>query len=82
MPEMLLDLLRAARGAGVRISVAESLDAARGGIRSITSFDLTDLPMTVAGLIENFDPLVFVKPRKTLKVLARDSQLALAAASL
>jgi 3-oxoacyl-[acyl-carrier-protein] synthase II len=65
-----------------RAAVAESLAAARGGIRGITEFELVGLPMKTAGIVENFDPLEFVKPRKTLKVLARDSQLALAAASL
>lgn len=65
-----------------RAAVAESLAAGRGGIRSIRDFDVSELRSKVAGLIEGFDPLQYVRPRKSLKVMARDSQIALAAAEL
>jgi 3-oxoacyl-[acyl-carrier-protein] synthase II len=52
------------------------------GIRPIASFDASQLPVQIAAEIVDFDPLQFVKPRKSLKVMARDSQLALAAAGM
>jgi 3-oxoacyl-[acyl-carrier-protein] synthase II len=65
-----------------RAAVVESLAAARGGIRPISEFDVSELRAKVAGIIEGFNPLEYVRPRKSLKVMARDSQLALAAAEL
>jgi 3-oxoacyl-[acyl-carrier-protein] synthase II len=54
----------------------------RSGIRPVSSFNPAPLPIRAAGEIEGFDPALFVKPRKALKVMARDAPLALAAASL
>ena len=65
-----------------RAAVAENLAAGRGGVRRIQSFDTTHLPIKLAGEIEGFDASRFVSPRKALKVMARDAQLAMAAASL
>jgi 3-oxoacyl-[acyl-carrier-protein] synthase II len=65
-----------------RAAVAEAVAAKRSGIHPIREFDPTGLPSRLAGTVEDFDPLVYVKPRKTLKVLARDSQFTIAAASL
>jgi 3-oxoacyl-[acyl-carrier-protein] synthase II len=54
----------------------------RSGIGPIRSFDASGLPVRIAGEIEGFDPKAFVKPRKNLKVMCRDSQLGVAASSL
>lgn len=65
-----------------RAAVEQSLDARRTGIRRITEFDTSGLHAHVAGLVEGYDPVQYVRPRKSLKVMARDSQLTLGAADL
>jgi 3-oxoacyl-[acyl-carrier-protein] synthase II len=65
-----------------RQAVEQALRSARSGIGPITSFDATGLPVRIAGEVKNFDPKQFVKPRKNLKVMSRDSQLGVAASVL
>lgn len=60
----------------------ESLVAGRSGVRPITSFDTTDLPVAFGGEIRDFDPKLYVRPRKSLKVMSRDIQLGFTAADL
>lgn len=64
-----------------RDAVCASLDAGRSGLRPL-QHDATGQPAKVAGIVVDFDPTEFVKPRKALKVMARDSQFTIAAASL
>jgi len=65
-----------------REAVEESLRAGRSGIGPLTFFDPSGLPVRVAGEVKGFDAKKFVKPRKNLKVMARDSQLGVAASVL
>ena len=65
-----------------RQDVEECLRTGRSGIGPITSFDVAGLPVRIAGEVNDFDPKRFVKPRKNLKVMARDSQLGVAASVL
>lgn len=65
-----------------RAAVWESLLAARSALRPITTIDTTGLVAKVVGEVADFDPAEYVKPRKALKVMARDAQLTLAAAGL
>ena len=58
-----------------------SLTAAKSGIDFITSYSIGDFPISYAGEIKDFDARDFV-PRKSIKVMARDIQLACAAAKL
>lgn len=52
------------------------------GIRLISTLDTSELPVHVAGEILDFDPKLYVRPRKSLKVMARDTQFGVAAADL
>jgi len=61
---------------------AESLDQGRSGVRQITSFDSSQLPVQIAGEVVDFEPKAFVRPRKSLKVMSRDMQFAVAAAGM
>lgn len=65
-----------------RQAVEESLRLGRSGIGPITSFDTSGLPVRIAGEVKGFEPKQYVKPRKNLKVMARDSQLGVAASVL
>ncbi|HEX4131785.1 MAG TPA: beta-ketoacyl-[acyl-carrier-protein] synthase family protein [Pirellulales bacterium] len=59
-----------------------SLVAGTSGVALSTALESPLLPRWLAAEVRDFDPLAFVTPRKSLKVMARDSQLALAAARL
>jgi 3-oxoacyl-[acyl-carrier-protein] synthase II len=62
----------------------QSLSQGRSGIKSIQSFNPGGLPVRIAGEIVGFDAKKFVdkKDRKSLRVMARSIQLAVAAAQL
>jgi 3-oxoacyl-[acyl-carrier-protein] synthase II len=62
----------------------ESLCSSRSGVRAITSFDCSALPCRIGGEICGFDAKNYVdkKERKSLKVMSRPIQLAVAAAQL
>ena len=59
-----------------------SLSAGTSGIRPISLFDSSGLRTPYGGQIPDFDPKVYVRPRKSLKVMSRDIQLGFAAADL
>jgi 3-oxoacyl-[acyl-carrier-protein] synthase II len=52
------------------------------GIRPITGFDASGLAVRFGSQVVDFDPKLFVRPRKSLKVMSRDIQLGFAAADL
>ena len=60
----------------------DSLLARRTGLRRITQFDPAHLRSSIAGEVVDFDPAEYVKPRKSLKVMARDAQFTVAAAGM
>lgn len=56
--------------------------AGRNGVGPIRLFDPGGLPIQIAGEVQDFDPKMFVKPRKNLKVMLRDAKLGVAASVL
>lgn len=62
----------------------DALVAGKNGVRRIQSFDPSALASPIAGEIDGFDPKQFIdkKERKSLRVMARTIQLAVAAAQL
>lgn len=59
-----------------------SLDGRLSGIRRLTAFDTSASGIHCGGEILDFDAKDYVKPRKSLKVMSRDIQLGVVAASL
>ncbi len=57
-----------------------SLCEGRSGIKKLSFYDDPTLPLPFGGEILDFDPKAAVRPRKSLKVMSRDIQLAFAAA--
>jgi 3-oxoacyl-[acyl-carrier-protein] synthase II len=59
-----------------------SLAEGRGGVRTISSFDVSGLPVRIAGELENFEARNYIekKQARSLKMMARTIQLAVAAA--
>jgi 3-oxoacyl-[acyl-carrier-protein] synthase II len=60
----------------------QAMVAGASGIRPITGFDASGLAVRFGGQVADFDPKLFVRPRKSLKVMSRDIQLGFAAADL
>ncbi|QDU63950.1 3-oxoacyl-[acyl-carrier-protein] synthase 2 [Planctomycetes bacterium Pan216] len=63
-------------------TVWQALAAGKSGIMPIESFLSDETTTRIAGEVRDFDPKKFVKQRKSLKVMARDIQLAVGAAHL
>jgi len=60
----------------------DSLVRGRSGVRRLDVFAAGDLPSPIGARVVDFDPKQYVRPRKSLKVMSRDIQLAFAAADL
>lgn len=65
-----------------------ALSSGHGGVEPIRAFEVDGLPINAGGEVKNFDPKAFALPKhkrvlgKSLKYMARDIQLAVAAAML
>src|SRR5262249_3741645 len=65
-----------------------ALAAGRGGVDTLRAFPVGGLPTSAAGEVRDFDPMAHALPRskkaqrKSLKYMARDIQLAVAAAMM
>jgi len=60
----------------------QNLVAGRTGIGFLKAFPNLSLPSKLAAEVPNFNPLDYLRERKTLKVMSRDIQLGVASASL
>ncbi|MDP6445516.1 MAG: beta-ketoacyl-[acyl-carrier-protein] synthase family protein [Pirellulaceae bacterium] len=58
----------------------ESLLAGKSGVRALP--EGTELPVHIGADVESFEPKLYVKPRKSLKVMCREVQLGYSAATL
>ncbi|HEY6563043.1 MAG TPA: beta-ketoacyl synthase N-terminal-like domain-containing protein, partial [Pirellulaceae bacterium] len=65
-----------------RVAFWDALIAGRSGIRAAPPELMGTLPVMTAGQVDGFDPAEFIKPRKAIKLMCRESQLAFAAAML
>jgi len=63
-----------------RAAYQAALAAGRSGVRRITLFDPSELAVDFAGEVDSFDPKVYVRPRKSLKVMSREIQFGFTAA--
>lgn len=63
-------------------AVARSLVERRSGVRTIAELERVGWMAPFGGEIDGFDPKAYVKPRKSLKIMAREIQLAFAAGEL
>lgn len=57
----------------------DSFVAGRSGVKPLSLFDASSLPIRFGGEVSDFDGKIYVRPRKSLKVMSRDIQLAFAA---
>lgn len=60
----------------------QALQEGRSGARRLASAEEKDHPSPLGSVVDHFEPQQFVRPRKALKVMSRDIQLAFAAADL
>ena len=59
----------------------QSMVELRSGVGEITQFNANSLPVQFGGEVSNFNPKLYVKPRKSIKVMGREVQLGFAAAA-
>jgi len=60
----------------------EALKNGKSGIKKITLFDTTDLPVKIAGEVSDFKPEDYIEDRKKIRRMARFSQFAVACAKI
>ncbi len=65
-----------------REAFLDALLGGQSGIRRLQNFQTSESPIQIAGEIGDFEPKKYVRPRKSLKVMARDAQLGVAASTL
>lgn len=63
-------------------AVWSAIENRQSGVRTIARLVEADFPVTIGGEVPNFDGKQYVQPRKSLKVMCRETQLAFTAAEL
>jgi len=82
-PEIVITGIGVVSPIGVgREAFAQSLLQQKSGVGPIVSFDASGLPVHSAAEVRDFDSRRFISNRKSVKVMARDSQLGVAASVL
>ncbi|HVV73209.1 MAG TPA: beta-ketoacyl synthase N-terminal-like domain-containing protein, partial [Verrucomicrobiae bacterium] len=83
VPEVVVTGLGVVSPIGIGVSAFwNSLESRTCGIRPIVQFDTSAVDFHCGGEVVDFDAKDFVKPRKSLKVMSRDIQLGVVAATL
>jgi 3-oxoacyl-[acyl-carrier-protein] synthase II len=83
VPEVVVTGLGIVSPIGIGISAFwNSLESQTSGIRRLSQFDTSGVGIDCGAEVLDFDPKDYVKPRKSLKVMSRDIQLGVVAASL
>lgn len=65
-----------------REAVWSALEQGASGVRPIPAFAEAGFPITIGGEVPDFDGKQYVQPRKSLKVMCRETQLAFASAEM
>lgn len=65
-----------------REAVWSSLEVGQSGVRVLPWLEETGFPIPIGGEVPDFEPKQYVKPRKSLKVMCREIQLAFASAEI
>jgi 3-oxoacyl-[acyl-carrier-protein] synthase II len=63
-------------------AVWASVESRTSGVRAVPELVEAALPIPIAGDVADFDPKEFVKPRKSLKVMSRETQLGFTASEM
>jgi len=65
-----------------REAVWSAIENGRSGVRTIEHLAEARFPIPIGGEVPDFEPKQYVKPRKSLKVMSRETQLGFTAAEL
>jgi len=60
----------------------DSLCQGQSGVRQLALWSGGEMPLPIGAEVADFDPKLYVRPRKSLKVMSRDIQLGFAAADM
>ncbi|TWT94856.1 3-oxoacyl-[acyl-carrier-protein] synthase 2 [Botrimarina colliarenosi] len=83
MPDVLITGVGVVSPIGIGVdAVGASLQAKRSGIRTIDELAMAEWIAPFGGAVTDFDGKKYVQPRKSLKVMAREIQLAFAAGEM
>ncbi len=63
-------------------AVWSAIENRRSGVRVIEYLSNADFPIPIGGEVPDFEPKKYVKPRKSLKVMSRETQLGFTASEL
>ena len=58
--------------------VWDAIVAGQSGVRPITQFDASGLPLSMIARVSDFDPKLYVQPRKSLKIMCYDMMYSVA----
>lgn len=65
-----------------RDAMWNAMNHGQSGVRHLTRFDASDLPVSFGAEVIDFEPKQYIRPRKSLKVMSHDITLGFAAADL
>ena len=65
-----------------REAFAASLHDRQSGVDAIQQYDTTNFAVRIGAELKDFEPKLYVKPRKSLKVMSREIQMGVASATL